>query len=251
MSNPSSTASTRICGYDADSISLRGKDLVNEVVGHFSFTGAFLLQALGKPPSERQIQLVDAVLVTIMEHGLVPSVVASRLTYHGAPESIQGAVAAGLLGVGDRYAGTAGRCGEVADCLLAANDLDLAAQQLVTDYRAHKQPIPGFGHPIHTGRDPRVDKLLEMLGPECRPHQAMLALEKALSESLGRPLVMNVSAALAVLLLEAGVPSAMMRGVVLVARCAGLVGHVLEESQAPVGDALWRGAEGAVDYVED
>ncbi len=142
MSNPSPRASTRICGYDADSISLRGKDLVNDVVGQYSFTAAFLLQALGKPPSERQIQLVDAVLVTIMEHGLVPSAVASRLTYHGAPESIQGAVAAGLLGVGDRYAGTAGRCGEVADCLLAADDLDLAAQQLVSDYRARKQPIP-------------------------------------------------------------------------------------------------------------
>jgi citrate synthase len=251
MSNPSPRASTRICGYDADSISLRGKDLVNDVVGQYSFTAAFLLQALGKPPSERQIQLVDAVLVTIMEHGLVPSAVASRLTYHGAPESIQGAVAAGLLGVGDRYAGTAGRCGEVADCLLAADDLDLAAQQLVSDYRARKQPIPGFGHPIHTGRDPRVDKLLDMLGSESRPHQAMLALEKALSESLGRALVMNVSAVLAALLLEAGVPSAMMRGVVLVARCAGLVGHILEESEAPVGDALWQGAEGAVDYVQD
>jgi len=251
MSNPSSPAQTRICGYDADSISLRGKDLVRDVVGQYSFTAAFLLQALGQPPSARQVKLVDAVLVTIMEHGLVPSAVASRLTYHGAPESIQGAVAAGLLGVGDRYAGTAGRCGEVADCLLAADDMQEAARQLVADYRARKQPIPGFGHPIHTGRDPRVDKLLGMLGPESRPRKAMLALEDALSESLGRPLVMNVSAALAVLLLEANVPTAMMRGVVLVARCAGLVGHVLEESTAPVGDALWRGAETSVDYVED
>lgn len=251
MSESSTKATTRICGYDADSISLRGRDLVKEVVGEFSFTGAFLLQALGRPPSERQVALVDAVLVTIMEHGLVPSVVASRLTYHGAPESIQGAVAAGLLGVGDRYAGTAGRCGEVAEQLIIADDIDAAARQLVADYRARKQPVPGFGHPIHTGRDPRVDKLLAMLPADSRPQQAMLALEKALSESLGRPLVMNVSAILAVLMLEANVPSAMMRGVVLVARCAGLVGHILEEGETPIGDALWRGAERAVDYEED
>ncbi len=245
------TPVTRICGYDADSISLRGKDLIADVIGQYSFTGAFLLQALGTPPSKRQVELVDAVLVTIMEHGLVPSVVASRLTFHGAPDSIQGAVAAGLLGVGDRYAGTAGRCGEVAESLLAAQDMDAGAAALVADYRSRKQPVPGFGHPIHTGRDPRVDKLLGMVDAESAPRRAMLALEVAISEALGRPLVMNVSAVLAVLMLEAGIPSQMMRGVVLIARCASLVGHIYEESHSPVGDALWRGAEDAVGYSED
>lgn len=244
-------ATTRICGYDADSITLRGQDLVNNVIGHYSFTAAFLLQALGRQPSARQIELVDAVLVTIMEHGLVPSVVATRLTLHGAPESLQGAVAAGLLGVGDRYAGTAGRCGELAERLLAVDDMDAEAAAVVAEYRARRQPLPGFGHPIHTGRDPRVDKLLGMLDDSSRAKQAMVSLEQALSAALGRPLVMNVSAALAALMAEAEVPPTMMRGVVLVARCAGLVGHVLEETANPVGDALWRGAEEAVTYVDD
>jgi len=242
---------TRICGADADTIRLRGKDLVNDVIGNYSFTGAFLLQALGTEPSKAQIQLVDAVMVTIMEHGLMPSAVASRLTLHGAPESIQGAVAAGLLGVGDRYAGTAGRCGEVLEEVLAAEDLAEACDVLVQRHRSAKLPVPGFGHPIHTGRDPRVEKLLELLPDNSPNRRALEALEQALSRALGRPLVMNVSAMLAALMLEAGVPSEMMRGVVLVARCAGLVGHILEETHQPIGDALWRAAEAAAPYESD
>jgi citrate synthase len=249
-SQPGNTPETRICGYDADSITLRGQDLVQDVIGHYSFTGAFLLQALGRQPTERQVALVDAALVTIMEHGLVPSVVATRLTVHGAPESLQGAVAAGLLGVGDRYAGTAGRCGELLERLLASADVDTEAQQIVAEHRAQRTPVPGFGHPIHTGRDPRVDRLLALLPSDDPARAAMMALEQAISTALGRPLVMNVSAALAAILGAAQVPAPMMRGVVLVARCAGLVGHVLEEQASPVGDALWQGAEAAVTYVD-
>ena len=242
---------TEICGFDADNIVLRGQDLVEEVMGVHTMTSAFLLQALGTPPTARQVELVDLVLVTIMEHGLTPSVVASRLTLHGAPESLQGAVAAGLLGVGDRYAGTAALCGAVLESLLIKDGVEAAAKALVADYRSRREPVPGFGHPIHTGRDPRVDKLLTHIDESSTALAASRALEVALSESLGRPLVMNVSTALAVVMLDAGLPAAIMRGVVLIARCAGLVGHLLEEIEKPVGNALWRGAEGAVDYHSD
>jgi len=242
---------TSICGFDEDTILLRDRNLVDEVIGHYSFTAAFLLQALGKEPSSKQIELMDVVLVTIMEHGLVPSVVASRLTFHGAPESLQGAVAAGLLGVGDRYAGTAALCGEVLQALIDAESCEAAAAQRVAEYRSLKRPVPGFGHPIHTGRDPRVEKLLSYVDAEGKPVQAARALEAALSEALGRPLVMNVSTALAVLMFDIGLPVTAMRGVVVLARCAGLVGHLLEEAEQPAGDALWRGAEAAVTYRQD
>jgi len=190
-------------------------------------------------------------LVTIMEHGLTPSAVASRLTLHGAPESLQGAVAAGLLGVGDRYAGTAALCGNVLESLLAEDDKTAAARALVADYRNRREPVPGFGHPIHTGTDPRVEKLLGYVDEDSAPLAAAKALEAALSEALGRALVMNVSTVLAVLMLDAGLPATIMRGVILIARCAGLVGHLLEEIERPVGNALWRGAEGAVAYQPD
>lgn len=247
----SSNHYTEICGFDADTILLRGQNLVDDVMGHHSLTGAFLLQALGAVPTARQIELIDLVLVTIMEHGLTPSAVAARLTLHGAPESLQGAVAAGLLGVGDRYAGTAALCGVVLETLLAEENKAAAAEALVTDYRSRREPVPGFGHPIHTGRDPRVEKLLGYVEDDSAALAAAQALEAALSQSLGRPLVMNVSTALAVVMLEAGLPAAIMRGVILIARCAGLVGHMLEEIQRPVGNALWRGAEGAVSYLPD
>lgn len=243
-------ATTRICGSDADSITLRGKDLVDEVIGSYSLTGAFLLQALGEEPSPRQCELLDAVMVTIMEHGLMPSVIATRLTLAGAPESLQGAVAAGLLGVGDRYGGTAARCGELGERLLSADVMSHEAATVVNEYRARKEPVPGFGHPIHTGSDPRVDKLLNMLPDDSQALRAMKALEVALSEALGKALVMNVSAALAALMMEAHVPANIMRGVVLIARTAGLVGHALEEMQNPIGDTLWQAARAAAPYVE-
>ena len=239
---------TAICGFDADSILIRGKNLVEDVIGRYTLTGAFLLQALGKEPSERQIELLDVVLVTIMEHGMVPSVVASRLTLHGAPESLQGAVAAGLLGVGDRYAGTAAQCGEVLAELIDSNDRDSAAADLVRRYRAEKRAVPGFGHPIHTGTDPRVEKLLSYVARDSQALQAAESLEGALSEALGKPLVMNVSMVLAILMFEIGIPVSAMRGVILISRCAGLVGHLLEEMNTPVGNDLWRSAEGSVTY---
>jgi len=242
---------TAICGFDADTILIRGQNLVDDVMGQHSLTSAFLLQSLGKMPTARQVELVDLVLVTIMEHGLTPSAVASRLTLHGAPESLQGAVAAGLLGVGDRYAGTAALCGNVLESLLAEDDKTAAARALVADYRNRREPVPGFGHPIHTGTDPRVEKLLGYVDEDSAPLAAAKALEAALSEALGRALVMNVSTVLAVLMLDAGLPATIMRGVILIARCAGLVGHLLEEIERPVGNALWRGAEGAVAYQPD
>ena len=239
---------TAICGFDADSILIRGKNLVEDVIGRYTLTGAFLLQALGKEPSERQTELLAVVLVTIMEHGMVPSVVASRLTLHGAPESLQGAVAAGLLGVGDRYAGTAAQCGEVLAELIDSNDRDSAAADLVRRYRAEKRAVPGFGHPIHTGTDPRVEKLLSYVAKDSQALQAAESLEGALSEALGKPLVMNVSTVLAILMFEIGIPVSAMRGVILISRCAGLVGHLLEEMNTPVGNDLWRSAEGSVTY---
>jgi citrate synthase len=240
---------SRICSYDADHIHLRGKDLVDEVIGHYDFGAAFLLQALGKDPSPKQRRALDIALVTIMEHGLVPSAVTARLTLHGAPESLQGAVAAGLLGVGDRYAGTASLCAADLAIIVAAEDMTTAADNLVANRRDNRAPIPGFGHPIHTGKDPRVEKLLSFV-PETSPVlTAAKVLESSLSQSLNKSLVMNVSTALAVLLVDAEIPASMIRGVILIARCAGLVGHLLEEHESPIGDALWNGATNKVEQI--
>jgi citrate synthase len=249
----SQRATTAICGYDADHIEVRGKDLITDLMGQRTFTEALLLQALGEEPSPRRLQIVDAVLVTIMEHGLVPSAVVTRLTHYGAPESFQGAVAAGLLGVGDRYAGTAGECGSILERLVAVpeDERDAAAIEEVQAHRKLRRPVPGFGHPIHVGTDPRVERLIAITrdaGANGDFLDAMLRLRDALRTELGKPLVMNISAVIAAALGEAGIPAPLMRGIVLTARCAGLVGHLFEEMRNPAAHAMWESAQDAVDY---
>lgn len=247
---------TRICGYDEDRIMIRGKDLVNDLMGEMGFTEMILFHLLGRKPSGMQTTVADAVLVTIMEHGLVPSAIVSRLTLLGAPESFQGAVAAGLLGVGDRYAGTASECATILEEIVAAdeNSREEYARRIIRDYRSRKQPLPGFGHPIHRGGDPRVPRLIEIArdaGAEGAYIDAMYLLERCLEDELGKSLPVNISAAIAAVLAEAGLPTRAFRGFTLTARCAGLAGHLLEEMENPAGDELWKGAESAVPYETD
>lgn len=248
-----SSKHTRIAGATADRIEVRGRDLVADLIGKVSFTQMFLFHLLGRDPTPVQIAVTDAVLVAIMEHGLVPSAVAARLTLLGAPESLQGAVAAGLLGVGDRFAGTASACAEVLESLVATPDAERAARAaaIVESYRRERRPLPGFGHPTHRSGDPRVPRLIGIARAQGVPGhyiEALRSLESAVTQTLGRALPTNVSAAIAVALREVDVPTEAIRGVVLTARCAGLVGHLLEELRDPSANDMWQAAEGAVPY---
>ena len=244
---------TAICGFDEDAIVIRGKPLVDDIMGHYSFVDLLILQALGREPNAVQSRLVDAVLVTIMEHGLVPSAIVTRLTHYGAPESLQGAIAAGLLGVGDRYAGTAGACGTLLERIVTAppGEQERAAIREIRACRRDQRPVPGFGHPVHRSVDRRVARLLAIArdgGAEGRWIAALEVLESCVRRELGKPLVTNISAAIAATLGEAGIPPAMMRGIVLTARCAGLVGHLLEEAGKPAAHGMWEAARAAVAY---
>ncbi|HKE14865.1 MAG TPA: citryl-CoA lyase [Kofleriaceae bacterium] len=245
--------STRICGATEDRIEVRGKDLVDELMGQISFTEMFLFQLLGAAPSAMQVNIADAVLVAIMEHGLVPSVLASRFTLLGAPESYQGAVAAGLLGVGDRFAGTASECALLLDRVARAPaaERQQAALGEVEAHRRERRPLPGFGHPTHKAADPRVARLFAIAraaGAGGEFIAAVHLLEQAMLQVVGRPVPANVSSAIAAALLEAGLPAEVMRGVVLVARCAGLVGHLHEESSRPMAQDMWKLVEREFPY---
>ena len=245
-------ATTAICKFDSDRILVRGRNLVDEIMGNYSFSELLILQALGREPTKLQSRIVDAVLVTIMEHGLVPSAVVARLTLGGAPESFQGAVAAGLLGVGDRYAGTAAACGAMLERIVAMPVAERRAKSLeeVASCRTARQQVPGFGHPIHDASDPRVERLLDIAreaGAEGTFIDALEMLADSVRKELAKPLVTNVSAAIAAVLGEADIPARMMRGIVLTARCAGLVGHLLEETNNPLADDMWLAARAAVD----
>jgi len=248
--------STRISSVGADHIGVRGRDLVTELMGKITFSEMIFLQLLGRMPSPEQTRILDAVLVTIMEHGLTPSAIVTRFTHFGAPESVQGAIAAGLLGVGDRFAGTASACAKLLDALVAeeAGKREALAVEIVREHRARKQPVPGFGHPTHTAGDPRVLRLIGITraaSSGVRHLEALATLERALTSVTQKQLVTNVSAAIAVALGEAGVPSAAVRGIVLTARCAGLAGHLYEEMQRPVAPAMWEAVEKEITYEDD
>ena len=200
-----------------------------------------------------QREIVDAVLVCIMEHGMTPSAIASRVTYLGAPESLQGAVAAGLLGAGSRFVGTADESAALFKQIVDKPAAERAAEaaNIAREFTAAKKFLPGYGHPIHTNGDPRVKRLDEVAraaGAKGDYIDAMYLLGDAIKQASGKNIVINANAAIGAVLLEADIPPAIARGFNLIARCAGLVGHLLEEQEEPAGYHLWKMADEAVPY---
>src|SRR6478735_8244586 len=193
--------SSSISTSSADTIVVRGKDLCAELIGKVSFTDYFWFLLTGQMPNAQQRQVLDSTLVAIAEHGLVPSVQASRMTYAAAPEALQGAVAAGVLGCGSVILGAAENAGRMLADIVARSaqqSLKDAAAAVVGELRASKKPIPGYGHPLHKGEDPRASKLFAVAAGAGVPdaHRAAAKMvESVLPEITGKTLVMNVSAA--------------------------------------------------------
>ena len=236
---------TAICTSDEHTIVVRGHDLCQELIGHLSFTDYFVLLLTGRRPDAACSAVLDATLVAIAEHGLVPSVQASRMTFAAAPDALQGAVAAGILGCGSVILGaseTAGRLFiDVAARVDAGATLAQAAAAAITELKAARAAIPGYGHPLHKERDPRVDRLIDVAmqaGADLRYVRIAQALEEAIPAIVGKDLRMNVSAAIPAVLLGVGFPVASLRGVPILARTAGLIAHLAEEAETPSGFAL-------------
>ena len=247
-------STTAISGSNAETILIRGHDLVHELVGRISFTDHVWLLVAGSLPNEAQRRALDATLVAIAEHGLVPSVVASRMTLAAAPEALQGAVAAGILGCGSVILGAsadAGRFFEEVKGRANGAGLEEAVKTVVGEYRATKRAIPGYGHPLHKDFDPRARRLLEVgreTGTAGVYAEIALLTDRILPELTGRPLKMNVSGAIPAILLDAGYPLLALKGVPILARTASLVGHLLEEQSAPIGFLMANAGAAAIRY---
>jgi citrate synthase len=236
-----------ICTSDAESIRVRGHDLCGDIIGKMDFTSYFWLLVTGATPTPTQKFLADAVLAAIAEHGLVPSVVASRMTFAAAPEAFHGAVAAGLLGCGSVVLGSAEVAGHFLAEVAASGDAEAAVRAL----RAVKKPIPGFGHPQHSGGDPRANLLLKLAAEQGvdGPHiKALRAVSACLPAVLGRDLPINVNGAIPAVMLDAGFPLAALKGISLLARTASLIAHLQEETERPIGFILSGAAAAAISY---
>jgi citrate synthase len=188
----------------------------------------------------------NALAVTLVEHGMTPSAIATRMTYFGAPESLQGAVAAGLLGIGDRFGGpveeAARTLQEALEGAGANADPIAVARQIVASHKERKRPIAGLGHPIHKPIDPRTPRLFAIAadnGFSGRFVELMQAISAEASRSYGRELPVNATGAIGAIASELDIPWRVTRGLAVMARAIGLVGHVQEELQEPLAAEIW------------
>jgi citrate synthase len=240
-------AFSAISTADAESITVRGRDLTGALMGKISFTAFFYLLVTGRLPDDTQLFCLDLLLVAIAEHGLVPSNVAARMTLAAAPEALQGAVAAGLLGAGSVILGAAGEAEGLLDRARAAGDL----RALVRGIREEGGRLPGFGHPLHRRGDPRVTAILDALRAwqALGPGAALACdLEAAVRAEWPKPLAMNVSMMIAAVLRDIGFPAGMARAVPILARTASLLAHLAEERTRPIGFRMSAAAAEAVNY---
>jgi len=208
-----------------DRIVVRGKSLPDEILGHINLGDMAFLEIMGRVPNPKESKLFNAMVVTLVEHGITPSAIATRMTYLGAPESPQAAVAAGLLGLGSVFVGSM----EGVAKMLSEN----------ADIESMKR-VPGLGHPIHKPVDPRSVRLFEIAretgfyGKYCKRMEEIGKQKK---------LVVNATGAIGALACELGIDWRAVRGIGVMARAVGLVGHLLEEARQPMAETIWHQVE--------
>jgi citrate synthase len=254
-----------------DSIQLLGHDLANELLGKVGFGELALWLATQRRPTPQQVHVFEAVLVALADHGFTPTAIAARLTLYSAPDALQGAIAAGLLGGGSRFLGVTEDTGRFLAAILATvqgdlpktdEEWDTLARRAVEAERAAGRYIPGLGHPVHKTGDPRTPVIIAIAEREGLrgPHLRLFeAIGRVHADILHRTLPLNGAGVGGAALADIGLPPELLRGVALLARTAGLLGHLAEELRTPVAPAIYTAvdrhavyrpaADGAADSV--
>ncbi len=242
---------THIATSDATSITVRGRDLVHDLMGKVGFTAMVYFLLAGRMPTENQIKVLDACLVTLMEHGWTPTSIIARLAFDSVPSEAQVGIAAGLLAVGDVFVGTMEGCGRILAAGVEHPDPEAYCRSVVADHRARKKALPGFGHPFHKPDDPRPPRLFAIAREaECEGRYVALLerLSATLDRATGRHLTINATGAVAALLLEIGLPPSVMRSIAVISRAGGLAAHIAEESEMPAARRIWQLVEAHIPY---
>ena len=244
--------STDIAWSAPDSITAFGRDLPNDILGQVSFGDMAFLEITQRIPNANESRMFNAMLVTLVEHGLTPSTIAARLTYLGAPEAMQAAVAAGLSGLGSVFVGsTEGAARMLYEAMPTpdpAADFGELAETIVQKFAEERTILPGIGHPFHKPIDPRTPRLIQ-LATETGfdgPYVALVQQVAATAErKKGKSLPVNATGVLGALCCEMGFDWRVCRGIGVMARAVGLVGHILEEARNPIARQIWLQAEEA------
>jgi citrate synthase len=246
---------SRISRPSPDRVEVRGRDLAGDLMGRLTFTEYFHLLLTGREPNEDERYFLDLLLVAIAEHGMMPSNVAARVTLAADPESLHAAVAAGILGAGPVLLGTPESCArlleQAQERVDAGGSPASVATELTRAMHAAGERVPGFGHPIHRPLDPRAERILDLADARGVSSAHVLlarSFREAVAEIWPKPLPMNVAMPIAAVLLDLGYPASVAKAVPVLARTAGLLAHLLEEREDPIGLQLAAAAEEAVEY---
>ncbi len=237
---------SRLGHSTADQIFVRGHDLAADLIGKVSLGDFAFLELKGGLPNHHESVMFNALVVTLVEHGLTPSTIAARLTLFGAPEALQAAVAAGLLGMGDRFGGSIEHAAKTLQEAPQHGDLPAIAGAIVDAHRESGQVIPGLGHPVHKPADPRAARLFELAaehGFSGRHVELMGLIAEEATAAYGRALPVNATGAIAAIATEMDFPWRVTRGLAVMARAIGLVAHVQEEMEEPIAAEIWSRAE--------
>ena len=237
---------TSVGTSDADSITVMGRDLSSELLGQVTFTQLAFLLVQRRMPSPEETRLFDAVLISLADHGLTPTVLAARLTHTGAPEALQGAVAAGLLGAGSVFLGVVEDTVRFLDAV--GDDVEAGVAREIEAGRR----IPGLGHPVHKVQDPRTPRIYaiaEETGLAGAHLGRLREVSAAHARQTGRELPINGAGVAGAALADLGFPTALLRGFALLARTAGLLGHLAEEMHSPIGMRLYREVDERAKYA--
>jgi citrate synthase len=228
-----------------DEIFVRGRNLGRDLIGSMTFTEMFLLDLDGTAPSPSRVRMVDAVLVAMMEHGVTPSTLAARLILDGAPDSIQGAIAGGLLAAGPRFLGTIEQ--SAALCVAIVSDvpdhgIESAAEKNIRAILNAGGRVPGLGHNLHARVDPRVETLrgiAEREGVTGDHVAALLQARDATMRLRSGTHVLNAAGVIGAVLADLGYLPRQARGFAVVARCAGVFAHIADEQRHPIARSVW------------
>ena len=246
---------SRISQAYPDRVEVWGRDLTGDLMGRLSFTEYFHLLLTGREPTDDQRYFLDLLLVSIAEHGMMPTNVAARMTLAADPGSLQGAVAAGILGCGPVVLGTAEECARLLEQAQArvagGGSPEVVARDLAREIHVGGGKVPGFGHPVHKPLDPRAERILDLADQRevAGPHVILArCLRDGVTAAFGKPLTMNVSLPIAAVMLDLDFPSSAVKSVPILARTAGLLAHLAEEQRDPIGFLLAGRAEEAIAY---
>lgn len=237
---------SRLGRSTADQVFVRGLDLSADLIGKVSLGDVAFLELKGRLPSPQESVMFNAIVVTLVEHGLTPSTIVARLTYYGAPEALQAAVAAGLLGMGGRFGGSIEQAARSLQEAPAGDDHRATARRIVDEYRARKEPIPGLGHPVHRPADPRTTRLFQLAeanGFAGRYVEVMRLIQEEASKTAGHDLALNATGAIAAIASEMELSWRICRGLAVMARAIGLVAHLQEEMAEPMAAEIWSRSE--------